>query len=584
MHAVRIIARPVLTALLCFVLSATMIKYLSFDENLASVWPVNAVVLAQILIAPRRQWPRFLLAGFIGITAGGILIRGVVLSSTAFGISNMIEAFVAASLLRGAMDPQGRLLHRDQSVVRFVVAAGFVAPACGGFLKAIVAMATLGSPIGASLLTKFTVDSLGLLIFTPFFYRLFSGDYLESLRTATGSERRDGALLHGTMLVVCLAVFSQNSHPLLFLTLVPLMLVAFRTGWRGVSVAMILLATIGVLATLAGRGPVSLSGRDMGGQLAFLQFFLAIVLALMMPVSAALAARRDLIERFRESEHALMLLAGRSAIVLLRFDREGVCTRAVGDAAALLGESVERLLGSHMGELAPSLGEPLFAAHLQVCREDADGRKAVTTEIERPGGRWVEAIFRVEHDQDGAISGSVATLMDVSARKAREGELARRAETDYLTGLPNRAGFLHRFETALATDGPLSVAFIDVDRFKVLNDELGHLAGDAVLVELARRFSHALRPGDLVARLGGDEFVVLLLSLDAAAALDVCRRLVESVSAAPVELPTGGLAEARISCGLVHRMPGQSGVELLNRADQALYEAKRSGRNQLIAA
>jgi diguanylate cyclase (GGDEF)-like protein len=586
MPPVRTLVAPLLTAILCFTLAATMIKHLSFQGNLASVWPANAVILAQLLGRPRREWGRFLVAGFVAVTMAGAATRGTLPGPLGFAVANIAEIALAAWLLRGTLDADGRLLHRHASVGRFVLSAGIVAPAVGALLGALIASFAFGLPIGMSLAVKFSADALGLMIFTPFFFALFHGDYAAGIRAATGTERVQMLALHAAVLVVSLGVFSQSRFPLLFLPMVPLMLVAFRLGWQGTSLGVMLVAVTGGVSTFHGHGPVSLSGGDMALKLAFLQFYLATILMLMMPVAAALAARRDLIERLSESERSLKLLADRSAIVLLRFSAEGAVTRVVGDASALIGVAADadggdRLLGAHIGELEAPFGDALFAAHLRAGASE----RPVTVEVER-AGTWIEATFRAERDEQGALVGSVATLVEVTARKAREGELARRAETDELTGLANRAGFLRRFEAALA-DPPaagLSIALIDVDRFKSLNDELGHVAGDAALAEIGRRIALNLRATDLVARLGGDEFVVLLATADPAIAQDICTRMVESVSALPVELPFGGQAEARISCGLVHRAPGQGGIDLLNRADQALYAAKRGGRNQLIAA
>ncbi|HUD30403.1 MAG TPA: diguanylate cyclase [Novosphingobium sp.] len=582
MPRIRPLLAPVLTALLCFVLSAAAIKYLSFRGNLASVWPANAVILAQLLGRPPREWGRFLVGGFVAIVAAGAANRGTLAAPVGFAVANVVEMALAAWMLRGTVNREGRLLHHHASVGRFVVCAGIVAPAVGSLLAAVIAAIAFHLPVGAALATKFSADALGLMIFTPFFFGLFHGDYMGTLRDASRAERVNMALLYMGVLAVSLGVFGQNRFPLLFLPLVPLMLLAFRLGWQGTSLGVMLVAVTGGVATVFDHGPVSLSGGDLGVKLAFLQFYLATILMLMMPVAAALAARRDLIERLSESERSLKLLADRSAIVLLRFSAEGSCSRVVGDVAALIGEAAERLPGARVGDLDPPLGEALLAAHLRA----GESERPVIIEIERPGGIWVEATFRAERDEHGAVTGSVATLVDVSARKARESELARLAETDELTGLANRAGFLRRFEAALA-DPPaagLSVALVDVDRFKSLNDELGHVAGDAALAEIGRRIARNLRPVDLVARLGGDEFVVLIGTAEPEVAQDICARIVASVSAMPVELPLGGQAQARISCGLVHRAPGQGGIDLLNRADMALYAAKRGGRNQLIAA
>jgi diguanylate cyclase (GGDEF)-like protein len=576
----RTLIAPVLSAVLCFGLAAVMIQHLSFQGNLASVWPANAVILAQLLGRRRREWSPYLIGAFVAIAAAGIVSRGTLGAPVAFAFANSLEIALAGWLLRGSVDRDGRLLHRHASVGRFVMCAGFIAPACGATLGALIAALAFNLPIGISLATKFSADALGLLIFTPFFFGLFHGDYLTSLRAASWRDRLERLGLYATVLAVGLVVFGQDRYPLLFMPLVPLMLVAFRLGWQGTSLGVLLVAVTGGIATFHGHGPIHMTVRGMGVQMAFLQVYLATVLMLMMPVAAALAARRDLIERLSESERALKLLADRSAIVLVRFAHDGVCMRMVGDAAALIGEDARNLLGAHVGELGEPFGGPLFAAHLCAIGSDLP----VTIEVQRPGGAWIEATFRAERDEHCGPAGTVATLVDVTAHKMREGELARRAETDDLTGLVNRAGFLRRFDAALATTGDLSVALIDVDRFKSLNDEFGHVAGDAALAEIGRRIASSVRASDVVARLGGDEFVVLLHQANRQAAMALCDRIVRSVSSAPIGLPLGGEVEARISCGLVNYTPGQSGIDLLNRADLALYEAKRNGRNQLIAA
>jgi diguanylate cyclase (GGDEF)-like protein len=164
--------------------------------------------------------------------------------------------------------------------------------------------------------------------------------------------------------------------------------------------------------------------------------------------------------------------------------------------------------------------------------------------------------------------------------------LARSAHTDSLTGLLNRAGFMTRLERALAGAemGTLVLAMIDVDRFKLINDNCGHQTGDAVLKEIARRIAGQLRSSDSVGRVGGDEFVVLLDNADWDRAQEICGRLVESVSVEPVRLESGQTISAAISCGVARHRGGLSADQFLHDADVALYEAKRGGRNRVVAA
>lgn len=160
------------------------------------------------------------------------------------------------------------------------------------------------------------------------------------------------------------------------------------------------------------------------------------------------------------------------------------------------------------------------------------------------------------------------------------------AGTDALTGLDNRRRFLENGERCLdrlaREAAPAGALMIDIDHFKSINDTHGHAAGDAVLVELSRRCAEAVRPFDLVGRLGGDEFAVLLPGCDAGQTVDIGRRLIDTVTAAPLPLPgpDGGSLAVTLSVG------GASGRfssmdDALAEADAALYEAKRRGRDQL---
>jgi diguanylate cyclase (GGDEF)-like protein len=173
-------------------------------------------------------------------------------------------------------------------------------------------------------------------------------------------------------------------------------------------------------------------------------------------------------------------------------------------------------------------------------------------------------------------------VRDVTEVKVKEADLSYQALHDPLTGLPNRLLLRESLETALArtgTDGgALAVLYIDLDRFKTVNDNLGHGAGDRVLTTVGIRIADAVRPSDSVARLGGDEFAAVLPGLhDASEAVLVAHRLLEAVSV-PVPLAGGDLVTTA-SIGVAYSVDGsETAAELLRRADVAMYRAKDRGR------
>lgn len=169
-----------------------------------------------------------------------------------------------------------------------------------------------------------------------------------------------------------------------------------------------------------------------------------------------------------------------------------------------------------------------------------------------------------------AVTATIGAVVVLLAHARRGSEL------DPLTGVANRRGLDRLLDQAMGDPrdqtGALTVAVLDVDRFKHINDEQGHQAGDRVLTELARRWRASLRQGDTLARVGGDEFVVVLPGCgrsEAEAILQRLRRAADGVTC---------------SVGCTELQPGDSGSMLIARADMALYEAKRSGRDQLVRA
>ena len=259
-------------------------------------------------------------------------------------------------------------------------------------------------------------------------------------------------------------------------------------------------------------------------------------------------------------------------------------------------------------------GDPVedALAEVRLLVEDSVPGGKCTIELDRPNAEavavddhpWGRALVGVTHvvrlgilrvslDEDrmptteeGAVLDTAGHLAAIALERARSEEgMARLALHDPLTALPNRTLLLDRLETALRRmsrhQQSIAVLFLDVDRFKVVNDSLGHRAGDELLVALASRLQSTVRPGDTVARFGGDEFVVVCEEIvDATHARTVAKRL-ESAFEAPFSIE-GGDVVVTVSVGIALASLAEADAEtLLRDADAAMYRAKEEGRGRV---
>jgi diguanylate cyclase (GGDEF)-like protein len=165
--------------------------------------------------------------------------------------------------------------------------------------------------------------------------------------------------------------------------------------------------------------------------------------------------------------------------------------------------------------------------------------------------------------------------------------LEKHAVTDSLTGMINHEHVFNKLQQAInkahADESPLCIIMADIDHFKSVNDTYGHLAGDGVLKEVAKRIKNSLRGFDIVGRYGGEEFLLILNRADLQTARMVAERIRSRIAATPIDLPEG-LLDVTISMGVAMVEADEAVNSLVERADRALYNAKENGRNQVALA
>jgi len=290
------------------------------------------------------------------------------------------------------------------------------------------------------------------------------------------------------------------------------------------------------------------------------------------------AANRQLM-RNRETLDTILQAVPLPMLVINR--RNGRILQANAAARRCFGDRPPHDLFSSASKFFPRNGLDRLLAAL-----DTTGRvEGVETRLHLPGGGRRDVLVSAALAEVADTRAVIVTLTDITDRKKMEAELERLANTDFLTGLANRVRFFTlataEIQRAQRYRRPLALAMIDIDRFKEINDSLGHLAGDKVLTAFAALCRSMIRRQDVLARLGGDEFALLLPETERESALAMTDRLRRAVADAPRDVMPVPLT---VSIGLTWILPGDSSPDAaLVRADRALYDAKGTGRNQVAS-
>jgi diguanylate cyclase (GGDEF)-like protein/PAS domain S-box-containing protein len=346
---------------------------------------------------------------------------------------------------------------------------------------------------------------------------------------------------------------------------------------------------IGVLVAWRGRpgsSPQSFSAEELM-VLEMLADHAAVALetARLAREAAQAEARReaDALQReaLRQSEERFRSLVQNSSDVITVIDPDTTIRYQTPSVERVLGYAPTELVGTRLVDLLHPDDRPLALAFISRTVNQPGASSPVGWRVRHRDGSWLH-VETIGNNllQDPNVGAFVLTMRDVSERKALEVELRRQAFHDPLTGLPNRALLHDRLQQAIRLahrDGsPLALLLMDLDRFKEVNDTLGHQQGDALLQQVCQRLQDALRASDTVARLGGDEFAVLLPGTDEAGATAVARQLLR-VLEQPFELE-GQPVDVGASLGFaLHPAHGTDAATLLRRADVAMYVAKRAG-------
>jgi len=298
-----------------------------------------------------------------------------------------------------------------------------------------------------------------------------------------------------------------------------------------------------------------------------------------------MSERAEMEARLRETDENFTRMMNTMQDVFYRTDADGVTRYVCPAVINVLGYSAEEIVGKPAADFYP----------------DTADRNALIEELKQKGavrdfpgqmrcqdGRVIDISIssQVLLDDDGNFAGVEGIWRDITERKNLERELERLATHDDLTGISNRRCILDQLDFALKRfhriGKPLSVLILDLDHFKQVNDDYGHVAGDIVLKRFVELVHENRREIDLLGRLGGEEFLLILEDANRETAHFIAERIRHSIAHASFRISNEAQLHLTVSIGLAQATPhDQHVVDLLVRADKALYRAKENGRNQV---
>ncbi|MBW0145399.1 sensor domain-containing diguanylate cyclase [Sphingomicrobium clamense] len=576
------------------------LEFTQSTNGLATIWPASGIFVAALLLAKRG--PRM---PIIATVAAASLI-----SNTQFGassieaagytVANIVEGVVIAQLVRRGANAS-RELDNTRWLMTFLIATVF-----GSFVSGAVASLLAGHPSLPFFVSWSLTVCLGTLIVVPFVITVVTG-----LRERGAFFLlRDAAVLTGLTLAVSVIgsfIFDPGGEKYLFLPVVGVIVATYLFGASGASVSISLVAITATLHTDFASSGAGILGLNQ--DILFLQVYLVCLFCAVWPLSALIANREHLLARYAEANGHLELAESTASVGHWYFDKDG--------SSLVWSDEVYRIHGVRADDLDFSEGVELEnPASLALYHpDDREVVRAILLDalsseqgfsyrarILRPDGtyRHVSSIGHPRFGSDGEFDGLFGTVQDVTretevleqlriARVAavEDAKTAKRlAETDELTGIANRRKILGDLRTVSrsgrAAAQQVTIAILDVDHFKSVNDQHGHQAGDTVLKRVARIISDELRSTDYFGRLGGEEFLVVLPGENGMSASLILERLRKRIAQERWQAP--GLAQVTISAGVATMTEDETMETVLRRADDALYQAKENGRNLLQIA
>lgn len=599
----QVVAINALIAIVYLAAAKLGLSYAVVQANVTAVWPPAGIAIgAAFLWGPRVAPSIFFGALATNLSTGDLPLFG----AFAIALGNTSEA-MAAFLLARRVGFHGGPMNQPKHVWVFLALVALIATPISAIIGTVtlyLSGALAEGAAWAAFETWWLGDLTGALLFAPLVIA-WSRPARASLPATERSNRMFEVGALGVLTVtVGFLVFSSaggaERAPLAFFVLPVIVWATFRLGRRGAMLVIVALTAFAVHGAANALGPFSVGKLD--ASLLLLQAFVGVLTVTTLIMGALLRERANAERELQEGQLRLEERVNDRTLqvrLLLESTGEGIfgvdpdlrCTFANQSASQTLGWTADSLVGRDMHEVLQARREggatylreqsPIFRAFGQRQRVVSEGDVFMTC-----AGEMIPVQYSANPIiENGKPVGVAVVFRNVAEGRAMARKLDFLATHDSLTGLINRREFEQRVQRALASTQKNSVrhvlAYLDLDQFKVVNDNCGHAAGDELLRQLTVLLSGEMRPGDALARLGGDEFGVLMsqcLVEDAMPALErLCQAVREFRFVWEDKIFALGVSIGVTQIDTLTQNMGNA----LGEADAACYLAKDRGRNRI---
>lgn len=558
--------------------TAASYRFNAFNPDISAIWFAAGIAMGAVLLHGLRVLPGIL---FAALAASTLHYRDPLVAA-GLSAAVLLEAMVGYGLMRHFATLR-LALQKPAQFTRFLLFCVLIAPAFSA-LPGCLLLWSIGSlnegALSSSIAVWWAGNALGILLLTPLILAWGSPPQVTRRR----EPLPEGVLLVLATLLICALLFAGylpaelNRYPVTFILAPLLVWSVFRFRLQVSSLLLLLIAGSALLGTALGHGPFD--GQDSSQSIVFLQLYIGTICA------TALIGKVVLEERQQIQDHlklAYKVIQHSPDAIVVTDNR----TRIVSTNPAFVrnsGFSERELLGRSINILKSGYHDSRFFSDMWNQLRRKGSWQGEIWNRDKGGAirpEWLN-IVALENGNKG-ITGYIGIYSDVARRQDVMDRIHRLAYYDILTNLPNRQLFNDRLEQAIKyadrNNRLLALLFIDLDRFKTINDTLGHAAGDKVLALAAERLQACVRQTDTLARLAGDEFTVILQDIkEEFDAVLVAEKILQHFKS-PLRLDAHELYLTPSIGIALFPDNATSADDLITFSDTAMYRAKETGGN-----